>query len=106
MSSTLACTPSSCNQDQGAHHPFCAHVMTLARRDHSIGKLDARFVRDITIFDGTEMVAGAHFTKIWRLRNIGMLPWPHATQLVYAGGDVLGSDQSSFLEVHILSLVF
>lgn len=67
--------------------------------DHSNGKLDARFVRDVTIFDGTEVAGGTSFTKIWRLRNIGTLRWPHGTQLVHVGGDVLGSDKPSSLEL-------
>eukprot|EP00250_Pteridium_aquilinum_P022334 c25353_g4_i1 orf=752-1603(-) len=96
--SSVRCTPSSWKWDQGTHSPFCANGM-LAGGDHSFKKLDARFVRDVTIFDGTEMVAGTHFTKIWRLQNIGMLPWPHATRLVYTGGDALGSKQSSSLEL-------
>lgn len=55
------------------------------------GKLDARFVQDVTIFDGTEFAPGAAFTKIWRLRNSGSCVWPRATQLVHVGGDELGS---------------
>ena len=55
------------------------------------GKLDARFVQDVTIFDGTEFAPGTEFTKIWRLRNSGSCAWPKATQLVHVGGDALGS---------------
>jgi next-to-BRCA1 protein 1 len=55
------------------------------------GKLDARFVQDVTIFDGTEFAPGTEFTKIWRLRNSGSCAWPKSTQLVHVGGDALGS---------------
>ncbi|KAL3693618.1 hypothetical protein R1sor_007269 [Riccia sorocarpa] len=55
------------------------------------GKLDARFVQDVTIFDGTELAPLAKFTKIWRLRNSGTLPWPLDTKLVHVGGDELGN---------------
>ncbi|MCO5561315.1 hypothetical protein L7F22_014936 [Adiantum nelumboides] len=52
-------------------------------------KLDARFVKDVTIFDGTELAPGTKFTKIWRMFNTGSLPWPENTQLLHIGGDVL-----------------
>eukprot|EP00250_Pteridium_aquilinum_P012523 c20776_g1_i2 orf=148-1164(+) len=66
---------------------------------HSHKRLDSRFVQHLTFFDGTEVSVGTSFTKSWRLRNTGILPWPSATQLVCVGGDVLGSHKSSSLEV-------
>ncbi|KAL2634087.1 hypothetical protein R1flu_005566 [Riccia fluitans] len=60
-------------------------------RIHAGGKLDARFVQDVTIFDGTELSPLAKFTKIWRLRNSGTLSWPLDTKLVHVGGDELGN---------------
>lgn len=63
------------------------------------GKLDARFVQDVTIFDGTEFAPGAAFTKIWRLRNSGTCAWPKSTQLVHVGGDELGSILAVTLEL-------
>jgi next-to-BRCA1 protein 1 len=54
------------------------------------GKLDARFVKDVTIFDGTEMSPMARFTKIWRLRNVGTTAFPSQTHLVHVEGDYLG----------------
>jgi hypothetical protein len=55
------------------------------------GKLDSRFVEDVTIKDGTEMAPGTRFTKVWRLRNSGKIPWGPNTKLVHVGGDELGS---------------
>jgi next-to-BRCA1 protein 1 len=55
------------------------------------GKLDSRFVEDVTIMDGTEMAPGTPFTKIWRLRNSGKIPWAPQTKLVHVGGDELGN---------------
>jgi next-to-BRCA1 protein 1 len=63
---------------------FCGE---LARECGGGSKLDARLVQDVTIFDGTELAPGASFTKIWRLRNSGSLPWPKECRLVYVGGD-------------------
>jgi hypothetical protein len=63
------------------------------------GKLDARFVQDVTIFDGTELAPGTQFTKIWRLRNSGSLAWPQQTQLVHVGGDEMGPIYAATLEL-------
>ncbi|CAM6049485.1 unnamed protein product [Sphagnum compactum] len=63
------------------------------------GKLDARFVQDVTIFDGTELAPGTQFTKIWRLRNSGSLAWPQHTQLVHVGGDEMGPIYAATLEL-------
>eukprot|EP00908_Phaeocystis_cordata_P024089 Transcript_6564.p1 GENE.Transcript_6564~~Transcript_6564.p1 ORF type:complete len:669 (-),score=322.57 Transcript_6564:230-2236(-) len=49
--------------------------------------LAARFVCDVSIFDGTQMAPATKFTKIWRLKNTGEVPWPPGTQIMYVGGD-------------------
>ncbi|KAG6542949.1 hypothetical protein Mapa_015641 [Marchantia paleacea] len=67
-----------------------SRYQTIHQMNGSGGKLDARFVQDVTIFDGTELAPGTNFTKIWRLRNSGTLPWPVDTKLVHVGGDELG----------------
>lgn len=63
------------------------------------GKLDCRFVQDVTIFDGTQLAPATPFTKIWRLRNNGTAAWPNHTQLVRVGGDDLGAGNSVNLEI-------
>ena len=55
-------------------------------------KLAARFVRDVTIFDGTQMAPGTAFTKIWRLKNVGEVPWPPGTRMLFVGGDQMTSE--------------
>merc|ERR1719214_492325 len=57
-------------------------------------KLAARFVRDVTIFDGTQMAPGTAFTKIWRLKNVGEVPWPPGTRMLFVGGDQMTSEMS------------
>jgi hypothetical protein len=52
------------------------------------------FVDDVTVPDGTEVVAGSRFDKTWRLRNNGCLPWPTGTQLVLIDGEPLGAPAS------------
>jgi len=57
-------------------------------------KLAARFVRDVTIFDSTQMSPGTTFTKIWRLKNVGDMPWPAGTRMLFVGGDQMTTDTS------------
>jgi len=41
----------------------------------------ARFVRDVTVFDGTQVSPGTAFTKIWRLKNVGEVRAHHQLSL-------------------------
>lgn len=36
---------------------------------------DARYVRDITYPDGSEVAPGEEFVKTWRVANSGVMPW-------------------------------
>jgi len=47
--------------------------------------------KDITIPDGTQMVPGETFTKIWRLRNTGSCTWTSGYALVFESGDAMGA---------------
>jgi hypothetical protein len=51
--------------------------------------LTARFIKDITVPDGSEVAPGTRFIKIWRLRNDGEQAWPQDTRLSFVGGDKL-----------------
>lgn len=57
-------------------------------------KLCARFIQDVTVFDGTQVLPGTTFTKIWRLQNVGKTEWPEGTVLERVGGDQMGSTES------------
>merc|ERR1719281_1452218 len=57
-------------------------------------KLAARFVRDVTIFDGTQMAPGTTFTKIWRIKNVGELAWPAGSRMLFVGGDQMTTEMS------------
>eukprot|EP01089_Gocevia_fonbrunei_P012951 TRINITY_DN3192_c0_g1_i1.p2 TRINITY_DN3192_c0_g1~~TRINITY_DN3192_c0_g1_i1.p2 ORF type:complete len:250 (-),score=76.63 TRINITY_DN3192_c0_g1_i1:78-827(-) len=51
-------------------------------------------VRDVTVDDGTELLAKTPFIKTWRLKNNGVTPWPAQTKLEFVGGDSLSEDDS------------
>merc|ERR1712137_438729 len=55
----------------------------------SRGKYDAKFIRDNSIPDGTELSPGEVFTKEWIMRNTGDRVWPAGTTLVWQTGDKL-----------------
>lgn len=83
------------------YYPFqsASAPSTWKQHNKAYGKLDCRFVEDVTIFDGTQLAPGTEFTKIWRLRNNGTVPWPQHTQLVRVGGDDLGAGNAINLEI-------
>lgn len=79
--------------------PFGGQAMDYSPSNESHKKLDSRFVKDVTIFDGTELGPGTRFTKIWRMTNNGTLPWPLGTQLAHIGGDEMSSVEVVNLEL-------
>jgi len=60
------------------------------------GKLIARHVKDVTIEDGTEIAANTPFTKTWRIRNDGLVPWPVGCRLLFVSrnGDNMRGPES------------
>eukprot|EP00698_Gefionella_okellyi_P014457 TRINITY_DN4011_c1_g1_i1.p1 TRINITY_DN4011_c1_g1~~TRINITY_DN4011_c1_g1_i1.p1 ORF type:complete len:512 (+),score=125.05 TRINITY_DN4011_c1_g1_i1:61-1536(+) len=44
---------------------------------------DAQFLEDVTIGQGTEVVIGTTFRKMWRVRNTGATAWPSDCRLVH-----------------------
>ncbi len=49
--------------------------------------LAARFVKDVTVPDGTTFAPGETFTKTWRLRNVGACTWTTAFEVYFDHGD-------------------
>lgn len=47
----------------------------------------ARFIRDVTIPDGTKFLPSVPFTKVWRMGNDGAVAWPAGCTLRYDTGD-------------------
>jgi len=58
---------------------------------------NASFVTDVTIPDGSQIVAGTQFDKTWRMRNNGCLPWPAGTQLVFFSGEAMSGPLASLV---------
>jgi hypothetical protein len=53
-------------------------------------RLGAKFVRDVTIPDNSEIGRGDAFTKTWRLRNSGTCAWTAAYRLTFIDGEQMG----------------
>lgn len=59
----------------------------------------SRFVTDVTIPDGTKVVAGKTFVKTWRMRNDGKAAWPVGSRLMPVGGDNMTNSTAGILVV-------
>ncbi len=56
--------------------------------------LDAAFVADVTVPDGTVFEPGARIDKIWRIRNSGSCLWESGYTWVFVSGDQMGAAAS------------
>lgn len=56
--------------------------------------LDATFLEDATVPDGTAFTPNTRFLKEWRLRNAGTCTWTTDYDLVYVGGNRLGAQRA------------
>lgn len=54
----------------------------------------AKFIKDVSIPDGTKIQVGAGFTKTWRLRNTGSCTWNSSYQLIFDHGDQMNAPAS------------
>ncbi|KAL9239632.1 hypothetical protein vseg_013935 [Gypsophila vaccaria] len=66
---------------------------------HLRSRLDSRFIMDVNVMDGTTMAPLTPFTKIWRMRNNGTLPWNGGLQLLWIGGDRFSPSDSVEIQV-------
>ncbi len=50
-----------------------------------------KFVSDVTIPDGTDVIAGTTFTKTWRLKNAGSCTWTTEYDIAFVKGDQMSA---------------
>uniref|UniRef100_A0A0E0BWQ2 ZZ-type domain-containing protein n=2 Tax=Oryza meridionalis TaxID=40149 RepID=A0A0E0BWQ2_9ORYZ len=62
---------------------------------------DCRFIKDITVPDGTVMAPSTPFTKIWRIHNNGSSMWPYGTSLTWVGGHLFARNSSVKLGISV-----
>ncbi|MCJ7623531.1 MAG: NBR1-Ig-like domain-containing protein, partial [Anaerolineaceae bacterium] len=55
----------------------------------------ARYIKDVTIPDGTALAPGETFIKTWRFENIGSCTWTSSYGLVNIGGAAMGAARYS-----------
>lgn len=67
--------------------PPTAVPPTLAPTPTPIPCLWAKYVKDVSVKDGTSFLPGVTFVKTWRLMNIGSCAWTKDYQLVFVSGD-------------------
>lgn len=56
---------------------------------------DSDLIADVTIPDGTRVIVGVPFVKIWRLRNTGRTSWTEDFRLVHVDGPDFGATSTS-----------
>ncbi|CAD6953607.1 unnamed protein product [Tilletia controversa] len=61
-----------------------------APQDDKRLELDAEFVEDVSLPDGTVVAAGSRFDKVWLIRNSGTKAWPVNVGLKFVAGDSMG----------------
>lgn len=61
----------------------------------------ADFIADVTIPDGTSFAGGAKFIKTWRLKNTGVCTWTTSYQVVFTGGNSMGSPAAVNLSTNV-----
>ena len=69
-----------------------ATVDAEAMTDEEAACLQATFLEDVTVPDGTHFEKGETFVKTWKLRNSGTCDWPEDTVLVLNYSDVGGPE--------------
>jgi hypothetical protein len=61
--------------------------------------MQAAYVADVTVPDGTHFDNNEAFTKTWQLRNSGTCDWPADTVLAFLGGSQMGGPASKTVGV-------
>jgi len=79
----------SMQQEQPAQEGAAAEQAEQQQNKKKVKKTyRAKFVKDITVPDGTVFAGGETFTKTWTVSNSGEDAWPAETALLHVGGDM------------------
>ena len=54
---------------------FKQHSTKLTKTHNKAPKKESRFVRDLTVLDGSKIKVGQKLKKVWQIKNIGEQPW-------------------------------
>ncbi len=63
----------------------------------------ASFVEDVSVPDGKSFQVSEHFTKTWRLKNVGSCAWTSGYQLVFDHGDKMSGPDSKQLTTGVVN---
>jgi len=87
------------NEQQKYQHPHHYHHGNHRHHEkkEKVRKPVARFVKDVTFSENSEIEPGATFIKTWRFRNEGDIAWPPGILVKYIGKG--GSDQMGAPEI-------
>lgn len=81
-------TPQPSDTPTSTSVPIPTLVATIAKPSITPIPCNAvTFIKDVTIPDGTQLLAGSAFTKIWRLKNIGTCAWNSSYSVVFMSGN-------------------
>jgi hypothetical protein len=69
--------------------PWCASAGSNMPDCEDVGIIAAKFIKDVTIADGSKLEPGEYFTKTWRIQNVGTCTWNSDYKFVFASGDLM-----------------
>lgn len=72
--------------------PFVPHASGYTHQ--GAAKPMARFIKDVSLPDGSTVFPGSEVTKTWRIRNDGQVAWPEGVVLTFSSGDLLAASQN------------
>ncbi|KAK9684791.1 hypothetical protein RND81_10G232700 [Saponaria officinalis] len=79
----------------------CPYMKRPNAPEYLRSRFDSLFIMDVNVVDETTMAPSTPFTKIWRMRNSGKVPWKHGLNLLWVGGDRFSSSDSAEIPVPV-----
>lgn len=98
---TATITPSAPTNTPSGMAPTATRIVFPTQPASSTD--NAKFIADVTIPDGTSMLAGEQFIKTWRLQNTGKTTWTTEYAIQYLEGNLQG--RNSVLTFNLVQAV-